>query len=90
MLKGEEGFAVARMRKREMLNRVLCSYTSDGGTMTKICQPPGVTDKCIPGCWGMHDVNTGARQGWCAGSQRGRRDGGDPWKRCMDVALMTG
>eukprot|EP00965_Chrysotila_dentata_P192542 6175240-Pleurochrysis_carterae.AAC.2 len=28
----------------------LCGYPRDGGTMGKVCHPPGVSDWCVPGC----------------------------------------
>ncbi|KAL3895239.1 MAG: hypothetical protein SGPRY_013565, partial [Prymnesium sp.] len=30
--------------------RVLCAYYSDGGSQKKQCSPPGVSDRCSPGC----------------------------------------
>ena len=30
--------------------RVLCSYAGDGGTMRKLCDPPGLSEHCVPGC----------------------------------------
>ena len=31
--------------------QLLCAYNSDGGTRSKACNPPGVSDNCVPGCW---------------------------------------
>ena len=31
--------------------QLLCSYHSDGATDGKLCDPPGVSASCIPGCW---------------------------------------
>ena len=31
--------------------QLLCSYGMDGGTMTKLCNPPGISRTCVPGCW---------------------------------------
>ena len=31
--------------------RVLCGFSKDGGTQTdRVCNPPGVSDRCLPGC----------------------------------------
>lgn len=29
---------------------ILCSYYSDGGSQSRQCTPPGVSDECTPGC----------------------------------------
>ncbi|KAL1526258.1 hypothetical protein AB1Y20_014978 [Prymnesium parvum] len=39
---------------------LLCSWFTDYGTMDKTCDPPGVRDDCLPGCW------VGAPN-WCSG-----------------------
>jgi len=39
---------------------LLCSWFIDYGTMDKQCEPPGVHDDCLPGCW------VGAPN-WCTG-----------------------
>ena len=41
---------------------LLCSWFIDYGTMDKQCDPPGVRDDCLPGCW------VGAPN-WCTGSE---------------------
>lgn len=41
---------------------LLCMYTNDGGTMEKLCDPPGVSATCVPGC----DAGEG-RSNWCVG-----------------------
>jgi len=28
----------------------LCGYKQDGGTMGKVCSPPGISEQCVPGC----------------------------------------
>jgi hypothetical protein len=30
---------------------LLCAYGNDGGTMTKLCDPPGISATCLPGCY---------------------------------------
>ena len=30
--------------------RVLCAYNADGGSQSKQCRPPGVSEDCTPGC----------------------------------------
>ena len=42
--------------------QVLCSFFTDYGTMGKVCNPPGVHDDCVPGCW----VGT---PNWCEGDR---------------------
>lgn len=32
-------------------NRIFCSWAADGGTMEKVCEPPGESQYCLPGCW---------------------------------------
>jgi len=39
---------------------LLCSWFIDYGTMDKLCDPPGVRNDCLPGCW----VGT---PNWCSG-----------------------
>ena len=31
--------------------KLLCAYLGDGGTSSKGCNPPGVNENCVPGCW---------------------------------------
>ena len=52
MFGGKKGGFVASMEH----NRILCSWMDDGGTMSRTCQPPGVSETCIPGCKGMYNV----------------------------------
>jgi hypothetical protein len=43
---------------------LLCSYHADGATDGKLCDSPGVSEECIPGCW----KKSGWRWGealWC-------------------------
>ena len=40
---------------------VLCSYFYDGGTMAKLCDPPGVSRRCVPGCYAEGSENAV----WC-------------------------
>ena len=30
----------------------MCAYAGDGGTMRKLCDPPGLSERCVPGCSG--------------------------------------
>lgn len=34
-------------------NQFLCFWAVDAGTMSRKCQPPGVSESCIPGCSGQ-------------------------------------
>eukprot|EP00966_Prymnesium_polylepis_P223957 5181323-Prymnesium_polylepis.1 len=31
-------------------NRLLCAYPFDVGSLSRICHPRGVSERCIPGC----------------------------------------
>ena len=33
------------------LNRILCSFSADAGSMSFTCEPRGPSASCIPGCW---------------------------------------
>ena len=35
------------------LNRILCSYNYDAGSMSMTCDPPGPSATCLPGCWNL-------------------------------------
>ena len=41
--------------------RVLCAYAADGGSMRKLCDPPGLSSHCVPGCSG----------GWSGATRKG-------------------
>ena len=47
------------LEPRRAQSELLCGYGSDGGSMNKLCNPPGVTENCIPGC------QTGSQPSWC-------------------------
>ena len=42
---------------------VMCSWFIDYGTMGKRCDPPGVREDCLPGCW------DGPKPNWCSGDK---------------------
>lgn len=44
-----------------------CAYSGDGSTMNKMCEPPGLSSSCMPGCPLGHDDTN-----WCS-----RRDEGN-------------
>ena len=48
---------------------ILCAYDSDGGTDKRTCDPPGVHDKCIPGCNQRDHVNSQPQ--WCTPTKSG-------------------
>lgn len=60
----------------------LCAYGGDGATRGKICQPPGVSSKCIPACMPQYDSATGDSaneyDAWCGGGDY--YCGGRPWR----------
>jgi hypothetical protein len=41
---------------------VLCAYPGDAGSMKKLCDPPGRSDTCIPGCFSK---GTNGDPEWC-------------------------
>lgn len=55
-------FLVTSMCGQAHLN---CAYASDGGTMQRMCVPPGLTSQCTPGCQPAHKGSAFFRQGWC-------------------------
>ena len=36
--------------------KIRCSYPTDGGSMKRLCDPPGGSDHCSPGCWVEHET----------------------------------
>ena len=66
---------------RPAFNRVLCSFVTDGGTMAKWCEPPGVSAECIPGCWRHAPGGGNQRSDWCRGDMlAGDVDRGCPYR----------
>lgn len=60
---------------------LFCAYSGDGSTMNKMCDPPGASDRCMPGCPLGHDDTR-----WCT-----RRDEGNQcaWRgNQLDQMLM--
>lgn len=47
--------------------RVLCAYGGDGSTRGKVCNPPGPSDHCIPGCMPQYDGENSVHDydAWC-------------------------
>lgn len=54
-------------------SRVLCSYPGDGGTINRLCHPPGLSSKCVPGCY--REQAHGGGEFWC--SDDGADGGGE-------------
>ena len=49
-------------------SELLCGYGSDGGSMNKLCEPPGRSSKCLPGCGAPAGPRHGdwlSEPGWC-------------------------
>jgi len=63
-------------------NRVLCSWARDAGSVRMVCEPPGVSTTCIPGCMGDGAVSEAA---WCSLSGSGTPC---PW-RPEQLSLMA-
>ena len=66
LLFNDKGGIIFRTETPE-LYRVLCSYAADAGSMSVVCDPPGVSATCVPGCWsGEPSWCTQARPWQCA------------------------
>jgi len=63
-------------------NEVLCSWARDAGSVRMVCEPPGVSDTCVPGCIGEGMLSEGA---WCSPSGSGEPC---PW-RPEQLSLMA-
>ena len=54
-------------------NQILCAMSGDGGTMSVVCDPPGVSNACVPGCWSCLDESNqpipSCQPTWCTESQ---------------------
>ena len=71
--------------------RLLCSYPTDGGSVSKQCDPPGVpspaddaTDgdaACVPGCYAAGDVPR-----WCTAEVLASRHANKKWAASSHVA----
>ena len=46
-------------------NTILCSYPQDGATSDRVCDPPGVSASCIPGCFTEVVQNNTPTKCWC-------------------------
>lgn len=51
------------------LTDVLCSYPGDGGSAQRLCDPPGVSETCVPGCY--QAVRDGGGPSWCSANDIG-------------------
>lgn len=59
--KGDGGFVI-----RSSIAKVLCSYHGDGHSMAKTCSPPGLSERCTPGCPGSYQrCDTVVATTWC-------------------------
>ena len=67
-----------------MAELLLCSYPDDGGTMGKLCHPPGVDREggCVPGCYKNNHPN------WCPDESRWWHCNGYPSDR-LDQMLRV-
>ena len=53
-------------------NKMMCAWASDAGTMSRTCDPLGLSDKCVPGCYTPPgDTGGVSEEAWC-------RDEADP------------
>jgi len=61
--------AAAGLVLNPAFTRVLCAYPYDGGTAGRTCDPVGVSQSCVPGCFQFD--REGGGPGWCDEDNRG-------------------
>lgn len=70
---------------------VLCAYSDDGGTQHANCKPPGVSERCVPGCThvrGWCDPEHPVIAGWCRCSIGWCQGRPQPWRpEHLDVMM---
>lgn len=54
------------------LNRIFCAFAGDAGSRARVCDPPGPSDWCTPGCIDQWHP-------WCDGSKPDVWCDGNPW-----------
>ena len=58
-------------------NKLLCAFAGDGGTRARVCDPPGTSEHCTPGCTDKYNP-------WCEMSKVVRSQDvwcdGNPWR----------
>lgn len=63
--------------------RIFCAYPSDAGSRARVCDPPGPSESCTPGC-------TDSWHPWCDGNQHDVWCSGNPWSPNMLPTLLEG
>jgi len=48
-----------------LYDAVLCSWALDGDTSDRLCDPPGNSTSCIPGCYGLSSSTDKGKPIWC-------------------------
>ena len=61
-------------------NRIFCAFPGDAGSRARVCNPPGPSDSCTPGC-------TDKWHPWCDASRPDVWCDGNPWSPNM-LSLM--
>lgn len=67
------------------MTRIFCAFAGDAGTRARVCDPPGASGSCTPGC-------TDEWHQWCNGAA-GQGDvwcNGDPWSPDMLSFMLEG
>ena len=65
-------------------NRIYCAFPGDGGTRARVCDPPGLSAECTPGCTDIYHT-------WCDGhSKDDVWCDGDPWRPEMLKQMLEG
>lgn len=79
-------------------NRIFCAFAGDAGTRARVCDPPGVSDTCTPGCTGEQALykadGTGEYHPWCKIDKIFKTNDvwcdGDPWRPDMVQTMLEG
>ena len=83
---------------RPSSNRIFCAFAGDAGTRARICDPPGLSDTCTPGCTGEQSLykadGTGEYHPWCKIDKVYKANDvwcdGDPWRPDMVQTMLEG
>lgn len=74
----------ARACAWNLLDQLHACHARSGGSRARVCNPPGRSDDCVPGC-------TDSYHDWCDGhSKMDVWCDGDPWKPEMLSAMLAG
>lgn len=79
-------------------NRLHCAFPADAGTRARVCDPPGVSSTCTPGCTGEKSLDradgTGEYRPWCRMDKVYAANDvwcdGNPWRPDMVQTMLEG